>query len=358
MLKDYIENYLTNQGWEKKIENGRQIFCKNNNLEHQKNTKKSKCVYLQQIIDNIKNYFQIKNYHDIHFDSVINPYRDTDYIIAALQTINKIKYNDIGYDKLSWYSFQPCIRPIPNGKKISDGFIPSFVNVGTISIGQNKDDYCNMIEDWISILSKCSIYISRIKLITKEKTKAYNGMGLSIYVDDFEIGQANYYKTKDVFDLDDDTFVLDFGFGLERIAWASNWFDDFNHIYQSTEDYFLHNDILSALINKQVLLIMSNVQPNSSKFGLKLRTDFQKIFSICKRMDVNESIKFAYNYWKQFISTEKTLEDVYTIWSNEINYLINTQLSNCLNIKPNIKRLKQNSCDFCTEIFREGVRRK
>lgn len=357
-MKNYIENYLISHGWKKEINNNKEMFTQNNNLEYETKSKKHKYFDLQRALNSIKSFFQNMNYKDIHFDTVVNPYKDTDYIIAALQTINKIKHYEIKYSKLKWYSLQPCIRSVPEDKKISEGFLPSFVNIGTIGISQNRDDYVNMLEDWISVLSKCSIHVSRIKLIVKEKTNAYSGAGLSIYVDDVEIGQANYYKSKSVFDLDEDTYVLDFGFGLERLVWASNCFDDFGCIYQSKEDYFLYNDNISALTNKLVLLIMSGVCPNSSKFGLKLREDFEAIINICNNKNICNSIKFAFNYWKQFISSKLSLEDVYNIWDDEIDYLFNINLSNHLDIKPNVKRLKENSCLFCSNIFKDGARRK
>lgn len=358
MFRDEIKQYLEEHNWVCNLIDGKSVFAKQYSNQNVAFGIKHKHVTLIQVVNVIKTYYTNKGIEESHFDTVINPYTDTDYIIAALQIINRYKFKDIPYTPNILFSLQPCIRPIPSGKTVSEGFLHAFVNAGTIAVGQGKATFFEILEDWITVFSKCSIHISRIQLVMKNKTNAYNGGGLSIYVDGIEVGQANYYSTQNVLNVDEDSYVFDFGFGVERITWASNWFEDFNYIYQSTEDYYCRRDERTALVNQIVLLIISGVRPNSSKFGLKLKALFEQLAKEVNNSDLNASIKFAYEYWMQFMKPAINYSDLMGIWNNEMNYLRNIRLSEELGISSSNKQLRTNSSLFCDNLFNQGFRRK
>lgn len=358
MFRDEIKQYLEGHNWVCNLNDGKSIFAKQYSNQKGSLGVKHKHVALNQVVNIIKTYHANKGIEESHFDTVINPYTDTDYIIAALQIINKYKFKDIPYTPSILFSLQPCIRPIPSGKTINDGFLHAFVNVGTIAVGQSKVTFFEILEDWITIFSKCSIHISRIQLVMKDMTNAYSGGGLSVYVDGIEVGQANFYSTQNVLDVEEDSYVFDFGFGVERITWASNWFDDFNYIYQCKEDYYYRRDGKAALVNQIVLLIISGVRPNSSKFGLKLKALFEQLVKEVNISDLNTSIKFAYEYWMQFIKPAINYSDLMEIWNSEMNYLRNVRLSEELGMSSSNKQLRTDSCLFCDNLFNQGFRRK
>lgn len=358
MFSDDIMRYLKEHNWECNLINGKHVFAKQYYNQKATSGAKHKHVKLNQVVHVIRDYYSNKGIEESHFDTVINPYTDTDYIIAALQIINNYRFGNIPYIPNILFSLQPCIRSIPSGKTINDGFLYAFVNCGTIAVGQKEAVFFSILEDWITILSKCSIHISRIQLIMKDKTNAYNGGGVSIYVDGREIGQANYYSTKNILNVDDGSYVFDFGFGVERITWASNWFEDFNYIYQSIEDYYFRHDVQTALVNQIVLLLISGVRPNSSKFGLKLKALFELLIKEANNLDLNISIKFAYEFWTQFIKPKITYTDIISIWNNEMCYLRNLHLSEEFGITSSNKQLRVNSCMFCDNLFNQGIRRK
>lgn len=358
MFRDDIKQYLEEHNWGCSLIDGKSVFSKQYSNQNKAPGAKHKQVNLNQVVDVIRNYYTNKGIQESHFDTVINPYNDTDYIIAALQIINKYKFEDVPYSPNILFSLQPCIRPIPSGKTVNDGFLHAFINVGTIAVGQKTTIFFEILEDWITIFSKCSIHISRIQLVMKDKTNAYSGGGLSIYVDGKEVGQANYYSTKNVLDVDDGLYVFDFGFGVERITWASNCFEDFNYIYQSAEDYYYKHDEQTALVNQIVLLLISGVRPNSSKFGLKLKALFEQLVKEENNYDFNISISFSYEYWTKFIKTTINYSDLIEIWNNEMCYLRNVQISEELGISLSNKQLRTNSYLFCNNLFKQGLRRK
>lgn len=77
---------------------------------------------------------------------------------------------------------------------MEDGYFTSFVNVCEISTNTDYADYIQDVENWIDILSGCSLHSSGLQLILKPSTTAYNGVGLEFNYKGLELGQANLYS--------------------------------------------------------------------------------------------------------------------------------------------------------------------
>lgn len=308
---NYIEAYLLDNGWKGEIVAGETWYTKG---YVPRRTHKKKYIELNKIYSVLKKNLGLGGHQEFHYDSVINPYGDTDYIIAGIQLINSMKENDRKVRK-SMYSFQPVIRSIPMDKIGQPGYLPCFVNVCVIDINASIENFVERVEEWITILSKCSIHISSLRIKIKYHTNAYDGIGLEICVHDEEIGQCNVYQIDSYAGL-----VLDFGFGLERICWAANDFTLFDSICQKYEDFGLKNTDYSRIISIIVLLLKSGVKPNSSKYGLKLRNVFEKYASKYVMWDYSDTVKFYYQYWSSFIANEVLLEEILETFKAEIVY--------------------------------------
>lgn len=165
-----IEDYLIERKWKKITDDGEKIFVRNTNDNNtNESVKLTKLYRINEIADVICKIFVQRGLKESHYENVINPYPDTDFIIAALQYVNGILYDDKKPIRELVYSFQPVIRPVPDGETIENGFLRTFINVGTVGIKQEFEDYCNQLELWLDILSACHIHISRIGLKVKKK---------------------------------------------------------------------------------------------------------------------------------------------------------------------------------------------
>lgn len=262
-----------------------------------------------------------------NFNSIDNPYTDTDFIVAGLQTINPIIYDssEIQIDK--WISFQPVIRLIEKDRcGVEEGYFSSFVNVCEISTNTNYADYIQDIENWIDILSSCSLHSSGLQLILKSSTTAYNGVGLEFNYKGLELGQANLYT----FNINEQNVMMsDFGFGYERILWAINGGKNFFAPFVSKYDYLLGNLKEVDRIRTLTLMAMSGIKGGSAGKSKHMRNLIKETFGINIIPNINEQIRQYYEFYSKFISSSIEL--------NEVNGIINNEVA--LNIKKKI--LKQ-----------------
>lgn len=308
---NYIETYLLHNGWKSEKISGEIWYTKS---YVQDGSHKKKYYELNRICDVLQKIFDLSGYQEFHYDSVINPYGDTDYIIAGIQLINSLNENERKIRK-NIYSFQPVIRSVPESKRGVPGYLPCFVNVCVIGINATIQDFVDGVEEWITILSKCSIHISSLRIKIKYNTNVYDGIGLKICVHNKEIGQCNVYQIDEFTGL-----VLDFGFGLERICWAANDFLLFDSICQRYEDFGLKNTDYSRIISLIVLMLKSGIKPNSSKFGLRLRNLFEKYALEYAMWNYMETVKFYNKYWSRFIINDVKVEDVLDVFEAELVY--------------------------------------
>lgn len=311
VLVSFIEEYLEGNGWSgEKI--GDEVWYTKGYSQASADNKKF--CDIDKVYSILQKNLSCSERREFHFDSIINPKGDTDYIIAGIQMIAFL--NDLEKkERNSFFSFQPVIRTVPSDKVGVPGFLPCFVNVCMIETKATIEDFVNGFETWITILSKCSIHISSIRIKIKRHTNAYDGIGLKVCVFDEEIGQCNVYQI-DSFE----GFVLDYGFGLERICWAVNGFSNFDSIGQKYENFGLNVTDFSRQLSLIVLMMKSGIKPNSSKYGLRLRNLFEIYANKYSMWNYIDSIQYYYHYWGRFIDNEISVDDILNSFSKEMSY--------------------------------------
>lgn len=315
---------------------------------------KPKNIAIKKVYERIKKELS-PNYISVCIDEINSNIVETDYVIAAIQNIRKLDFN---CEQKFFYSFQPCIRTVSNNQEVEKGYIRSFVNVAIFSINSDIDDYFKIFEDWISLLSKLSVHASRITLRLKQKTTVYNGIGMKIAVDGISIGEINLYRQKEYNGSLDNKFIVDAGFGLERITWACNNFCDFCKLIQSPSDYFLFNDNSCCLINMIVLKIMSGIIPNSKKYGLELRKNIAELLEIMSPLvNLNSSIEFSYSYWIQFISSKYDVNEVKTILFEGIDRCKKNIILSSLYNTVNRNMIEKNLDDMSNKLMELKIER-
>lgn len=306
-----IEMHLLQNGWEGKMISSDTWYTKG---YVQNRARRKKYYEWNKICALLQNQLRLGGHEEYAPHSVINPNGDTDYVIAGIQFIHSLCEEDRKIRKSFW-SFQPVIRSIPADRIGMLGYLPCFVNVCVIDINADIQDFIDRVEEWFTILSKCSIHISSLRVKIKYHTNAYDGIGLKICVHEEEIGQCNAYEI--------DSFpglVLDFGFGLERICWAANGFVAFDSVCQKYEDFGLKNTEYSRMLSLIVLILKSGVKPSSGKFGLKLRKLCEQYARKYVMWNYTDTLTFYYSYWSRFLVNEITLEEVRKRFAAELIY--------------------------------------
>ncbi len=329
-FEQIIIGYMQAKGWTLSIAvdgSERLALEKNYNPNFTNKSKDKFLINDDEFYDRLKKGLDKLNITYKNFNSIDNPYTDTDFIVAGLQTINPIIYGSSEVQLDKWISFQPVIRLIEKDKcGVEEGYFSSFVNVCEISTNTNYADYIQDIENWIDILSICSLHSSGLQLILKPTTTAYNGVGLEFNYKGLELGQANLYN----FNINEQNVMMsDFGFGYERILWAINGGKNFFAPFVSKYDY-LFGDLKEVdRIRTLTLMAMSGIKGGSSGKSKHMRNLVKEAFGINIIPNINEQIKQYYEFYSKFISS--------LIELNEVNGIINNEVA--LNIKKKI--LKQ-----------------
>lgn len=349
-----ISDYFISRQWHTCVVNGKIVFTRY--LTHEINSMcatSSRFYRLNEVAEQISTFLEKKGLVECHYDNIINPYKDTDFIVAALQYINHYLYGQKKVLKELIYSFQPVIRQVPCGETTQTGFLKTFINVGTVGILQDINDYFLQIEMWLDILSVCHIHISRIEIQIKPNTRVFDGVGVEISVDGHELGQCNYYEIE----IDGKPVgITDIGFGLERVCWAANRWEYFAACYQSAEAYYFGLDDISDSINFIVLLISSGVVPGSIGASSILRKAIKELTHNFLRIDYRPFIKYAVSQLRSFLNPNISYEKIQNIFDIELDRAISLEVK-ALCKANKYEKLIGNCEQYCIKLLENKVSR-
>ena len=351
-FKQLIVYYMSKRGW-----TTTDAIDGSNRLALEKNfnpdfTKKQKNKFLlndTEFYKKLKEGLDKLNVSYKNFNSINNEYGDTDFIIAGLQTINPFM-NNLDDDKINkWCSFQPVVRL--NGKDICgirEGYFTSFVNVCEIDTNTSFIDYLQDVDNWIDILSNCSLHTSGLQLILKPSTTAYNGVGIEFNYKGIELGQANLY----LLNINNEKrMVSDFGFGYERILWAINGGKNFFAPFVSKYDY-LFGDLQEVdRIRTVTLMTMSGMKPSSTGKGKHIRSLIKDSFDVIPIGNVDDQIERYYNFYSKFIIPNIELEKVKDMIKCEIDFSRKRKLLNKLGISNYSPLMNKSIEEVCERVF-------
>lgn len=288
-----------------------------------------------------------------NFNSINNSYADTDFIIAGLQTINPILQGEQQVKTDKWLSFQPVIRLVEKDKcGVEEGYFTSFVNVCEISTNTNYTNYLQDIENWIDILSSCSLHTSGLQIIIKPSTTTYNGVGIEFNYKGLELGQANLYS----FDINGDKVMMsDFGFGYERILWAINGGKNFFAPFVSKYDYLFGDLKEFDRIRTTTLMAMSGITAGSAGKSKHMRNLIKETFDIVPISNINEQIERSYEFYSRFIASSIELNIVNDIINNEIDLNRKKKILKQAGISNYSSLIDASVDDVCDKIFLDEV---
>lgn len=274
---------------------------------------KSKSKSLSWVYSKLCTFRLINQITEYHQHTILNPMYDTDFMIAALQNI----WFPGRKKQVPFFSFQPVYRDYSETMIPANEQLPVFVNVGLLKESSTLEDYYFLLEMLFDFLSFCSIHISRVSLSMKNQLRTGEGIGLKIWVDDHELGQANYY-----FRIGGKSDVTDIGFGLERLCYAVDYFHDFPQVYMRTSDKLLYSSGIIKKISAIVAFGLSGIRPGGQQKGQRLRKLFREVFGQGDGIpwDYPDILRFYYDYWAQFIQPKITCDQLIEMFITEMRF--------------------------------------
>lgn len=272
---------------------------------------------LNLIEDRIRKKFRKLGYLERDPVDVIHAYKGkravkkletTLFTVSGIQLLDEIFLNENPYDmnvEFPLFVFQPSVR-LKFIKNIGDveGVSTSFVNISLIDIDANSRDF-------VFHLSNCMELLEELDLIRGMKFKIKKGYAkwgrrtapgifLKANYSGCEIGDLGYicdfpisgsYRTN----------LIDFGFGLERLSWvlnqAESYFDIIGPLFESA----LGNYLLMDLTRTLTLIIGSNVKPNSTIHGRKIKNMISLLGKKYLGYNLLPLVLYYYTFWKKFI---------------------------------------------------------
>lgn len=346
---EQIKSYLLSRGWLMIIQDDSICFAKP--VESEIITYKVKrLAKLSDVKEIVEQICLKRKLIDLSTKSILGYSADTDYISAAVQNLVNKNNEDIKNCKQIYYAFQPVYRQ-KNKERcgVSSGYSSIFINVATLGVGINFDDYIEELENWITTFSKCSIHVSRIKLKYKNRINKFSGSGLKIYVDDIEIGQANLLSIgSDI----EKRYLFDFGFGLERMCWLMNRQKHYFLLTMSSTAYLLGKKDITDKINIVIAHLLSNVEEDQSKYGLHMKRVMYQIaeqdYNLLDRYLLLSQYKIYKEYFDYQGDFEKLYFDYSSMFHNQLKKLLAKKYS--LNVdKKHLKKDIDNFSDFLIE---------
>lgn len=318
-FKKMISEYFIQKGWTLKQET-KDVLEKNYTQQFFSKQHRKYLVDDSLFYEKLHELFATSSLKKMELKSLKNEKSDTDLIIAGYQTvINQIDFKTMP-EHASYYSFQPVIRL--NGLSecgVIEGFLSSFVNICLVDVNTTMDEYIHNIDLWITILSKLSLHSSGIQLVFKNKTNAFDGLGVEFQYKGIEIGQANLYQYVNG---EQKFLISDFGFGYERILWVINGGKSFFDPIVDKYD-IIHSNIKECdRIRTAVLLIMNGIIPATNGVGKYSRMLISQAPNIGLERYLDLRVLRYYTFYKKFIEPKLSYEQTIRILRSEIDYCL------------------------------------
>lgn len=270
-------------------------------------------------------FFNSEGYSYSTFPNIKNEFKDTSFIVAAVQKYNVDLKKNYLVDIRTIYSPQACIRlREAEDFNIDNGYLHAFINAATLKIDADFELYCKYIDDWISFLSKVGVHASRLKIIVSNTpvaiSKLYHGWNVDIMFDGLELGHCSYFNSILSTNMGELTGI-DCGFCLERICWVVNGKEFFSWLIPNDirDKNDLYNKQFQELLRVVVLIIMSGVCVGNKNDSYQLKKVIYKLNSMDENYHIiDNNINYYYSYWSNFVAQKLPLNECKRILYREL----------------------------------------
>ena len=346
-LNERVHEYWTQQNWNVQREGDRTFYYKDRNpakvkgLDFLRYSKRKKPISMQQFIENTKRFFEDRDFSQKVSDSVINPEKDTIFIVAGVQCLSDFLRGRKEGDGKKYFIPQPVIRT-KYRDFVGEGSVSSFVNLSTAQIPSSPEAYLSHVNDWMDYLSKLGLNLKDF-VLRFEETEGENFTGfwanakgnvLTFNYGGLEVGDAGYLQ------VEGRPFITDIGFGLERLLWAVNKSDHFSDLLGPRPFSFGNDYQLLDSVRTSTLISLSGLDKKEDdplrQFQIYLNNIKDR-----KSIDLHRLVKHYYDFWKSFINPSRGFDETYETVLAEVNRQRNLDLLNRLGFKKTPKTLNR-----------------
>lgn len=223
--------------------------------------------------------------------------RDTDLTISAIQALDPLLKDRNRNVHRSGYIPQPVVRftgkRSPTGA-LEDGWLTSFVNVSCVMPVNSVEEYGNLLNAWISVLSSLGMNARHLSIygdLSVWTRREVSGITLRFRHLDLTLGDLVL-----LWNTDDPTYMaVDLGSGLERLAWAltrSEWRTlIFGHLAPRSTSADLD------AIRTATLLLGSGITASSRGAGNSTHRILRSLTREAVGLGVSATVREFHQYW-------------------------------------------------------------
>ncbi|MER6088589.1 hypothetical protein [Streptomyces bluensis] len=156
--------------------------------------------------------------------------RETELAISAVQALDPFLKDGSAVTYRSGFLPQPVVRFTGERNRegeLLDGYLTSFVNVSRVQPIQSINEYADVLDDWLYVVSRLGFHARHISFYGQLKTwrrRQVAGVTLMFRHLDITLGDVVLLWNAE----NPQRMAVDLGTGLERLAWARtlrNWDD-------------------------------------------------------------------------------------------------------------------------------------
>lgn len=344
-IKEQVYEYLTQRNWNSQQEGNKTFYYKDRNpaevreLDFLKYSKRKKPFSIQQFVGETERFFGDRGFSQGVCNSVINPERDTIFIVAGVQYLSDFLRGRKEGDGVKYFIPQPVIRT-KYRDFVGEGSVSSFVNLSTAQIPSSPEAHLSQINNWMDYVSKIGLNL-RDFVLKFEETEGENFTGfwanakgnvLTFNYGGLEVGDAGYLQ------VEGRPFITDVGFGLERLLWAVNKEEHFSDLLGPRPFSFGNDYQLLDSVRTSTLISLSGLNKKEDdplrQFQIYLNNIKDK-----RSIDLHGLVKHYYDFWARFLSPPKGFNETYSVVRAEFNRQRNLELLNKLGFKKTPKTL-------------------
>ena len=348
LIESSLVNYLASNNWEYFRKDKKIVFSKKQIKGRTKKFNEGPPKYIvtyEKINSFLKDFFTKKDYSLIEPMDIVNK-ESTIFVSSGVQIFTS-STNSKEFE--SGYIAQPVIRSqFSESKNKNQGFLSSFVNVGTEKINVVSENYVNQLDEWLSCLSELGLYAGDLTLEGEKTTDnwgsgSFSQYALRMYYRNLEI--SDFVFIEDINIDNNKKNICDFGLGIERLLWALNKTKNFiDSVYPGISSLEEDVDKIDA-IRTATLLAASDVEVGNKDENYHLKKILKKITSQESKYLV-DLIDISYDYWSEFSNLRISKYDTTDRIVQEINKQKNKIFDSNLGLKSPDSVLKLNTPQY------------
>ncbi|TSC89443.1 MAG: hypothetical protein G01um10145_600 [Microgenomates group bacterium Gr01-1014_5] len=350
-LKTYraqLELFLRERGWERRdcSRCERQYYAKGvsqncgdstccGSFEFLQDVRRERSLTLPGLEIVVRNHFENAGFELHPPKSILNEGGTTLFTSAGVQLLDDWVLKDANPPRRPLYVSQPSVRT-QHLDSIGEGNSLSFVNICTEVANATPETHFVNLDHWLDCLSRLGLYVGDITLHERRLIQQWGDVTLkseiiAIFYKGLEIGDGNYNYGFTP-QASNATFISDFGFGLERLAWIlrkGSYFDGVGPLSESLKG----NSVLQELIKTLTLLSSYGLEPSNKDRGYRFRLFAKKLVALTfpEHCVVFPLASYYYNYWKNFadllIQQDLVVDIIQREYDRNYNQRVNLLLS-------------------------------